>query len=70
MFEGGKSMKLKALLKQIPIYQGVVLVENMKEIASGDVQNEDIISFGEKTVGLIRAEENKIRISVYDYSKN
>lgn len=59
-------MKLGTLLKQIPIRQGVTLVDHGKVIATGHSEYVDVVAHKDKTVGLIEADGNIIIINVYD----
>ena len=58
-------MKLGALLKHIPVYQEVILMENLKEFARGKANHKDITQYDNKTVGLIIALDNQLIIKVY-----
>lgn len=59
-------MKLANLLKQIPIHQGVTIMEYGIEIAKGHPEYIDVIAHKDKTVGLITADKGRIIINVYD----
>ena len=59
-------MKLQNLLKQIPVRQDLMLVQNMQELACGNSACDKILSYGNMTVGLISAEDNKLIINVYE----
>lgn len=59
-------MKLGTLLRQIPIRQGLTLVERGNVIATGHSEYVDVVAHKDKTVGLIEAEGNRIIINVYD----
>lgn len=58
-------MKLGALLKQIPIYQEIILMEKNSEISKGHPGHDDINRYKDKTVGLISVDGNKLKINVY-----
>ncbi|WP_298024594.1 hypothetical protein [uncultured Dysosmobacter sp.] len=58
-------MKLKEIMKHIPVYQYFRLEENLSIVAGGYTKSADIQKYENKTIGSIRIQSGTLTISVY-----
>lgn len=61
-------MKLKQLMTHVPVYQNVILIENLKQIFVGKVDNIPA-NLHSKTVGLIEVSDSALQVAVFDWRK-
>ena len=59
-------MKVKELLKHIPAYQYIRIVEREKILTGGYTKTPEIQQLGHKTLGLLYIKNGVIEITCYD----